>query len=168
MTDANEVLQEYLYGNNSRDKILKTFYSVFVDMIPSPDHTRCASLAIEIENYIKNHKLGNELIKSKFLNLKNKSNDLCIRIYSGDLTVCHFMQMSLEEMKSSNLKVEESRLIQEGIDRSQIAKSGSESDLFFCFKCKQRKCRYEQLQTRSADEPMTTFVFCQCGNTWKF
>lgn len=25
-----------------------------------------------------------------------------------------------------------------------------------------------QVQTRSADEPMTTFVFCnQCGNRWK-
>ena len=27
---------------------------------------------------------------------------------------------------------------------------------------------YIQLQTRSADEPMTTFVLClECGNRWK-
>ena len=30
------------------------------------------------------------------------------------------------------------------------------------------KCTYYQLQTRSADEPMTTFVTCiNCGNRWK-
>ena len=27
-----------------------------------------------------------------------------------------------------------------------------------CGKCGQRKCTYYQMQTRSADEPMTTFV----------
>ena len=30
-------------------------------------------------------------------------------------------------------------------------------------------CSHYQLQTRSADEPMTTFVSCQeCGHRWKF
>jgi transcription elongation factor S-II len=42
------------------------------------------------------------------------------------------------------------------------------TDEFTCFKCKKRKCTYYQLQTRSADEPMTTFVTCiNCGNRWK-
>jgi transcription elongation factor S-II len=42
------------------------------------------------------------------------------------------------------------------------------SDEFKCFKCKKRKCTYYELQTRSADEPMTTFVSClSCGNHWK-
>ena len=37
-----------------------------------------------------------------------------------------------------------------------------------CFKCKKRKCSYYQMQTRSADEPMTTFVTCLlCGNNWQ-
>ena len=42
------------------------------------------------------------------------------------------------------------------------------TDEFQCWKCKNRKCTYYQLQTRSADEPMTTFVCClSCANRWK-
>jgi DNA-directed RNA polymerase subunit M/transcription elongation factor TFIIS len=40
---------------------------------------------------------------------------------------------------------------------------------FKCGKCKSKKTDYYQLQTRSADEPMTTYVTCHgCGNRWKF
>lgn len=39
---------------------------------------------------------------------------------------------------------------------------------FTCGKCKSNKIFSEQKQTRSADEPMTTFLTCQdCGNKWK-
>jgi transcription elongation factor S-II len=42
------------------------------------------------------------------------------------------------------------------------------TDTFTCRKCRSKKCSYTQLQTRSADEPMTTFVTClDCGNRWK-
>ena len=47
--------------------------------------------------------------------------------------------------------------------RTEIA-----TDTYRCGKCGERKCTYFQLQTRSADEPMTTFVTClNCGNRWK-
>lgn len=39
---------------------------------------------------------------------------------------------------------------------------------FTCRKCKSNKCSYYQMQTRSADEPMTTFVTClDCGSRSK-
>jgi transcription elongation factor S-II len=42
------------------------------------------------------------------------------------------------------------------------------TDTFTCRKCKGNQCTYYQLQIRSADEPMTTFISCiQCGNRWK-
>ena len=41
--------------------------------------------------------------------------------------------------------------------------------MFKCGKCKGMKTTYYQMQTRSADEPMTTFVTCiACNNRWKF
>ena len=40
---------------------------------------------------------------------------------------------------------------------------------FKCNRCKEKKCTYYQLQVRSSDEPMTTFVNClNCGNKWAF
>ena len=42
------------------------------------------------------------------------------------------------------------------------------TDTFKCRKCHSKKCTYMQVQTRTADEPMTTFVTCiDCGNRWK-
>lgn len=40
--------------------------------------------------------------------------------------------------------------------------------LFKCGRCKSLKTTYYQMQTRSADEPMTTYVTCKnCANRWK-
>lgn len=41
------------------------------------------------------------------------------------------------------------------------------TDLYTCKKCKYNKCTISMLQTRSSDEPMTTFVrCCICQNIW--
>lgn len=41
--------------------------------------------------------------------------------------------------------------------------------MFPCVKCKSKRTTHYQLQTRSADEPMTTFVTClDCDKRWKF
>ncbi len=49
-----------------------------------------------------------------------------------------------------------------------LQEMGLTEGLFKCGKCKQSKTRYYQMQTRSADEPMTTFITCAvCGNKWK-
>ena len=50
-----------------------------------------------------------------------------------------------------------------------LTKDTQEHDgLFKCGKCKSKKTTYTQVQTRSADEPMTTFVLCSnCGKRWK-
>lgn len=64
-----------------------------------------------------------------------------------------------------NDKLEEKRL---RIENKFFPKIEASTDNFTCGKCKSTACTYYQLQTRSADEPMTTFVTCtNCGNRWK-
>jgi hypothetical protein len=42
------------------------------------------------------------------------------------------------------------------------------TDRFRCSQCKKKMCSYYELQTRSADEPMTIFISClNCGKHWK-
>lgn len=47
--------------------------------------------------------------------------------------------------------------------------NSNKSDAFTCPKCKKKECEVSQKQTRSGDEPPTTFVKCLvCGNVMKF
>lgn len=42
------------------------------------------------------------------------------------------------------------------------------TDMFKCSRCGKRQCTYYEMQTRSADEPMTQFVRClNCGKQWR-
>lgn len=51
----------------------------------------------------------------------------------------------------------------------EIKENMSTVNIFKCRRCGEMKCTTYQLQTRGADEPMTTFVECKvCGQKWKF
>lgn len=62
-------------------------------------------------------------------------------------------------------------LIQKKKDRDEeryAPKLEANTDSYTCRKCGSKECSYYQLQTRSADEPMTTYVTCiSCGCRWK-
>tara|TARA_B100000424_G_scaffold225565_1_gene185761 strand:+ start:6887 stop:7396 length:510 start_codon:yes stop_codon:yes gene_type:complete len=54
------------------------------------------------------------------------------------------------------------------LENKYSPKVEASTDNFTCWKCKSKQCTYYQLQTRSADEPMTTFVTClNCSTRWK-
>lgn len=51
---------------------------------------------------------------------------------------------------------------------SKPQSSNKDSGMFQCGKCKSFDIETRQAQTRSADEPMTIFAYCQgCGKRWK-
>ena len=59
------------------------------------------------------------------------------------------------------------RKIQRDKHKYELNKQGV-SKQFKCKNCKTRETTYYQMQTRSADEPMTTFVTClNCQHHWK-
>jgi transcription elongation factor S-II len=63
-------------------------------------------------------------------------------------------------------KLEEKEL---EIEKIKLKNDENYEGIFMCRKCKSKKTEYHQLQTRSADEPMTTYVHCKnCDNSWKF
>eukprot|EP00095_Tigriopus_kingsejongensis_P005687 maker-scaffold158_size296719-snap-gene-1.16 protein:Tk05687 transcript:maker-scaffold158_size296719-snap-gene-1.16-mRNA-1 annotation:"transcription elongation factor s-ii" len=110
-------------------------------------------------------------IRSRVFNLKDKKNPaLRENVLTGVIAPEKFSTMTAEEMASEDVKKQRQSFIKQGIDASQLAKAeGTHTDLLQCGKCKKRNCTYNQIQTRSADEPMTTFVYCNdCGNRWKF
>jgi DNA-directed RNA polymerase subunit M/transcription elongation factor TFIIS len=55
-------------------------------------------------------------------------------------------------------------------DKALYNRKTTASAQMYCSGCKRKtNCDYYQLQTRSADEPMTTFVTClECDKRWKF
>lgn len=110
-------------------------------------------------------------VRSRVANLKDVKNpDLRINVMSGMIPPDRIAKMTAEEMASDSMKTLRAKYTKESIDDHQMAKTGGTStDLFKCGKCGKNNCTYNQVQTRSADEPMTTFVLCnECGNRWKF
>jgi len=137
---------------------------------------RCEDLATSLESEIfasykqTNQKYKNQ-VRSRVFNLKDKKNPaLRNNLLLGFVTPEKLAKMTSEEMASDETKAQREKFVKEGIDGSRLAQvEGTKTDLLKCGKCQKRNCTYNQIQTRSADEPMTTFVLCnECGHRWKF
>ncbi|XP_030770125.1 transcription elongation factor A protein 2 isoform X5 [Rhinopithecus roxellana] len=109
-------------------------------------------------------------VRSRISNLKDAKNpDLRRNVLCGAITPQQIAVMTSEEMASDELKEIRKAMTKEAIREHQMARTGgTQTDLFTCGKCRKKNCTYTQVQTRSSDEPMTTFVVCnECGNRWK-
>lgn len=136
----------------------------------------CEALSAAIEDAIfkefnqTNMKYKNR-VRSRFSNLKDSKNpELRQNVLSGTITPAKIAKMTPDEMASSEMKKARENFEKQNIlDHQMATNEGTKTEMFTCGKCKGKSCTYNQLQTRSADEPMTTFVFCMdCGNRWKF
>ena len=64
-----------------------------------------------------------------------------------------------KEMEETAMK-REAKMLE--VDKSMA------TDMFKCTRCGKRQCTYYEMQTRSADEPMTQFIRClNCGKQWR-
>jgi len=104
-------------------------------------------------------------LRSVYLNLKKPEVATLViteQIKSQDLAFMTHQELCPEKWKKliDDKKIRDKQKYEPNIEAS--------TDNFTCNKCKSKKCTYYQLQTRSADEPMTTFVTClECGKRWK-
>lgn len=168
---CSSVLQALSVSSNS-----KRFISAYLHHLESD---RLLKKAISIESVVfqklspdgspsQNYKAK---IRSFFMNLRDKNNPkLREAVVDGDVPVEEFCEYTTQDMASAEAKARDRALHEENMFAAKGAEEQqAETDMFKCGKCKGRKTRYYQMQTRSADEPMTTFVTCiNCGNRWKF
>ena len=104
-------------------------------------------------------------VRSIYFNLNNEL--LLQQLADGTIKPHVVAFMTHQELRPEKWE----KLIQEKIQRDKYkyeTNIEAATDTFKCRKCQSNKCTYYQMQTRSADEPMTTFVTCiDCGNRWK-
>ena len=136
----------------------------------------CASTAVAVERAMANKwtDVGKEY-KAKFrqlaFNLKDPKNpDLRAQVADGLIDPASLLELAPEQLASAERRSENEAIREHATNEAvRGQRKEASTDAFKCGKCKQRKCTYYQLQTRSADEPMTTFVTCvNCDNRWKF
>lgn len=104
-------------------------------------------------------------LRSVYINLKKP--DVSSAVISGNIKSQEIAFMTHQEICPDKWKqlIEDKKVRDKQKYEPNIEAS---TDNFTCNKCKSKKCTYYQLQTRSADEPMTTFVTClECGKRWK-
>ncbi|KAL0948316.1 hypothetical protein HGRIS_010906 [Hohenbuehelia grisea] len=148
-------------GEITRDKCTELLYDALACDSGAPSDL-IVTRARAIEKTVYNDNDGaNAAYKSKirslFVNLKDKNNpSLREGVVSGDLAPEQFARMSSQDMASEERKAANAKIQAENLFASLGAEEQqAETDAFQCGRCKQRKCRYRQAQTRSADEPMT-------------
>ncbi|XP_016143525.1 transcription elongation factor A protein 3 isoform X14 [Sinocyclocheilus grahami] len=164
-------------GDPIRDKCIEMVTAALRTDDDYKDYgANCEGMAAEIEDHIYQEIKATDMkyknrVRSRISNLKDHKNpNLRKNVLAGAIELSRIAVMTAEEMASDELKLLRNVLTQEAIREHQMAKTGGTStDLLQCGKCKKKNCTYNQVQTRSADEPMTTFVLCnECGNRWKF
>ena len=167
-------------GKEFRKKCIKKFHSII------PDKEKCKLIEKSIYDYtvkqIDNKCLplnwDNKIVKriymnktiSLFSNIKKDSyinnENLYKKIGTDDVNLKEIAFQTPQELFPENWK----KLLDKRNATNEFLytkKSISYTDQYKCGRCKERKTTYYQLQTRSADEPMTTFVTCiHCGNRW--
>lgn len=146
-------------------------------------------LANEIERYVFNWTISyceennitrrwdNNLFKKIYLNkCVSLCNNLDINSFVGNKGLIQrvkdgeFSPKDLVELGPTKLFPENWEYLIE--KKNNTLKSSMEApeattDQFKCPRCKARECTYYQLQIRSSDEPMTTFLSCvKCKKKW--
>jgi DNA-directed RNA polymerase subunit M/transcription elongation factor TFIIS len=96
-----------------------------------------------------------------------KNPRLLNRVLDGEFELSSIPSMTAYEMYPEKWFALKDKLLQ----REQKILEGNKSratDQFKCRRCNKRECTYYEMQTRSADEPMTIFITClNCGKEWR-
>jgi len=164
-----------------RNKIVEKFDSLICDKYISRNVEK------SIYNYIiklsKNKNIerswNNDIFRNLYLskiisiysNLKSdsyiKNNNFLTLVKNDEIDIKNIATMSVYDIFPENWK--EILELKSKKDKLKYElKPEAMTDAFKCRKCGSRSTSYYEVQTRSADEPMTQFITClNCNNRWK-
>jgi DNA-directed RNA polymerase subunit M/transcription elongation factor TFIIS len=107
-------------------------------------------------------------IASNFCNKSYVGNtELFERFKNGEIQIQDLSKMDQYELNPTRWKAQFDN--QQMREKRQLEGDRSmATDMFLCKRCGKRECTYYEMQTRSADEPMTIFITClACGKHWR-
>ncbi|SCU83015.1 LADA_0C09208g1_1 [Lachancea dasiensis] len=166
-----------IYNHKIRDMVVRAMYNALAkESEHPPQSVLTTAVAVEKElNKLHNCEINEKAYKDKYRvvysNVISRNNpDLKHKITAGDVTPDYLVSCDPKELAPEHLKKKLEEISKQNLFNAQGATlERSVTDRFTCGKCKEKKVSYYQLQTRSADEPLTTFCTCEvCGNRWKF
>lgn len=158
---------------NALSKVASEADEEIIDEVNACDPIRVA-VSVESVMFEKlGRSTGAEKLKyrSIMFNIRDEKNpDLRKRVLLGEVKPERLVTMSPEEMASDERQRQIENIKEKALFECQRGgEATATTDQFKCARCGQRKCTYYQMQTRSADEPMTTYVTCvNCSKRWKF
>jgi len=183
--DEEETIEEVCDISDDINEIRKNNITILNKIIQNPKKTRTIEESIfrftcQISDQRKVLKKWDNPIfrkiyinksRSMYMNINSNcyinNTNLIKKITSPKFDLKNIAFMSYQEIFPEHWK----KLLDEKFKREAVIyedKPEAMTDMFKCSRCKQRKCTYYELQTRSADEGMTIFITCvNCGNRWR-
>jgi transcription elongation factor S-II len=177
--DLTTIQQVTKTGNPKRDKVLVLLFDALRPRT-DPDEKEPAEVGATMERHCwevlgRDEKEYYAQIRSLRFNLTDAKNpDFRRKCLTGYFGEGRWAKLKAEDMASVAWNAQREKIRTAALEECQsdwLMRHGGiqASGMFQCGKCKGNKTTYFQMQTRSADEPMTTFVTCLvCKNKWKF
>jgi len=125
----------------------------------------CKSEMIDID---WSNRIFSNTYRSKAISVYENLTTEWIEKLGKEITPKIFVELRAEDLNPSKWKSTLKQVME--TEMKLYANKDTASIYLYCSRCKTKtKCSYYQLQTRSADEPMTTFVTCiECEKKWKY
>ena len=170
-------LEEEYLGDSSRNNTRKNLYKYLKICLKDKKEKEKEKLfekIVEIENELyKNYGLGGPYINRVLEILHNikddKNEEFRQNIVDGKISPEELSTMDENDMLNQSKRKEIENKIDNKIKALIVVEEiSTEEGVYTCPKCHNKKTTQQELQTRSADEPMTNFITCQvCGYRWK-